>query len=297
MSCKVLITGITGLVGRAIAGRLASASYQIIGIGRKESANVNFPVEYFRTDISNVFALSCVIGDSRPDIIVHCAAAISNDNLALEIIDANVRGTKNLINIAIEHGVKKFIYISSLPIIGLPQECPITEEHAVYPQTAYHLTKYFGELLLETSSKVMNYAILRLPSPVGVGMPKNKILTVFIVKCLKNENLILLGKGGRMQNYIDVRDVAAAVECSIQSNSHGVYNIAAEQSYSNLELAEMCKSVLQSKSEILFDGVDVDEEVKWVYSTQKAKEYLHFTAKIPLERTINDIAHSLQAYL
>lgn len=294
MNYKVLITGVTGFVGKAIAKRLASLSYQIIGIGRKDSANVDFPIEYYRTDIVNLDDLSCVIDATHPDIIVHCAAAISNDNLTKELIDANVRGTANLINIAIDYGVRKFVYISSLPIIGIPQECPITEEHSVYPRSTYHLTKYFGELLLENLAKTMSYTILRLPSPVGVGMPNNKILTVFVSKCLKHENLTLLGRGERMQNYIDVRDIAKAVECSIELNAKGIYNIAAEQSYSNYELAKLCKSVLQSKSEILFDGVDADEDIKWIYSTQKAQKYLHFSAVIPLEQTINDIANSLQ---
>lgn len=294
MNCKVLITGITGFVGKAIAKRLVSLSYRIVGIGRKDSANVDFSIEYYRADITNLDDLSRVISITHPDIIVHCAAAISNEYFAKELIDANVRGTTNLINIAIDYGVKKFIYISSLPIIGIPQEYPITEEHPVYPRTTYHLTKYFGELLLANSAKAMDYIILRFPSPVGVGMANNKILTVFISKCLKHENLILLGKGGRMQNYIDVRDIANAVECSIQSNTKGIYNIAAEQSYSNYELAKMCKSVLQSRSELLFDGVDADEDIKWVYSTQKAKDLLHFSAIIPLEQTISDIAHSMQ---
>lgn len=294
MNYKVLIIGITGFVGKAIAKKMLSLSYPIIGIGRKDSVNVDCPIEYYRVDIANLDELSRVIKVIRPDIIIHCAAAISNDNLDKELIDVNVRGTMNLINIAIDCGVKKFIYISSLPIIGIPQESPITEEHSVYPRTAYHLTKYFGELLLENSAKTMDYIILRLPSPVGIGMPNNKILTTFISKCLKHENLILLGKGGRIQNYIDVRDIANAVECSIQFNSKGIYNIAAEQSYSNYELAKMCKSILQSKSEILFNGVDADEDTKWVYSIQKAKTLLHFSADIPLEQTISDIAHSMQ---
>lgn len=294
MNCKVLVTGVTGLVGKAIAKKLASLSYQIIGIGRKDSANLDLLIDYYKTDIANMDDLSYVMNVTHPDIIVHCAASISNDNLAKELIDANVRGTTNLINIAIEYSVKKFIYISGLPIIGIPQECPITEDHSVYPLTTYHLTKYFGELLLENLAKTMDYIILRLPSPVGVGMPNNKILTVFISKCLKHENLTLLGKGGRMQNYIDVRDIANAVECGIQSNTKGIYNIAAEESYSNYELAMMCKLVLQSKSDIFFDGVDADEDIKWVYSTEKAKKLLHFLAVIPLEQTIRDIAHSLQ---
>ena len=51
---------------------------------------------------------------------------------------------------------------------------------------------------------------------------------------------------------------------------------------------------MQSRSELLFDGVDADEDIKWVYSTQKAKDLLHFSAIIPLEQTISDIAHSMQ---
>lgn len=293
MKKKILITGVNGFVGNTIASCLSSA-YHVIGIGRKEKLNSDIPVEYYCADITQTDNLNCVFESTHPDIVVHCAASISCDNLALELIDTNVRGMDNIIKTVQKQHLKKFIYISSLPVIGIPQECPITENHPVYPRTTYHLTKYFGELLLGLVAKEMDIITLRLPSPVGVGMPNNKILAVFIDKCLKDENITLQGKGGRMQNYIDVRDIARAVECAIESAACGIFNIAAGCSYSNLELAQLCKSVLCSGSDIVFDGVDADEDIKWIYSTQKAEHLLHFTAQIPLERTIKEIAQSIR---
>ena len=291
---KVLVTGVNGLVGNAIATLLVE-KYHVIGVGRNKTCGIGLSVDYHVLDISCLEKTHTLFSQLRPDVIVHCAAAIDEDNWAPELIDTNVRGTANIIDSACHCGVRNFIYISSLPIIGIPQECPITETHPVYPRSTYHLTKYFGEILLKSVADKMKIKILRLPSPIGVGMPNNKILTVFINKCLYHEDITLLGKGGRIQNYINVKDVAKSVECAITYESvTGVFNVAFPRSYSNLELVNLCKSVLHSNSNIIFSGVDLEEEMKWVYSTDKAAQMLDFTAEYSLEQTIKDIALKIQ---
>ena len=83
-------------------------------------------------------------------------------------------------------------------------------------------------------------AIFRIPSPVGRKTAPDKIVPVFVKNAIENVDYNLLGQGKRIQNYIDVRDIARAVEFAIDRNASGLFNIASEKSYSNKELAELC---------------------------------------------------------
>ena len=116
----------------------------------------------------------------------------------------------------------------------------------------------------------------------------------FVEKSLRNEDIVLLGKGKRVQNYIDVFDIARAIECAIEAdNPNGVYNIASPKSISNIELVELCKFLLKSDSKILFNGVDKEEDNKWIVDTSKAEKELGFIAKKSIEESIFEIKEEI----
>ena len=161
-----------------------------------------------------------------------------------------------------------------LGVIGLPEQIPITEEHPVAPRTTYHASKLFGEhrVTMANQAGESNGAILRLPSPVGPGMPDHRILPLFVQRALNNDALVLLGQGTRRQNYVDVRDVAIAVASCIRRHTVGALNnVASDSAISDHELAELCKSILNSSSPIMFsEDPDPEESVSWDISITKA---------------------------
>lgn len=286
---NILVTGASGFVGRAIAESLSNSS-RILGIGRREFKDCNF--DYFRSDITDASSLSAVGGIMEPDVIVHAAAAVSRNNMDRTLIDTNIRGTENILSFARKTGCKKIIYISSAPVIGVPLENPITENHEVYPLTTYHLTKYFSEVLLRNAPDIKT-VVLRLPSPVGAEIPRNKIFAVLISNCLSGTPMRLFGKGGRVQNYINVKDIGTAVMKAVSSEATGVYNVAYPKSYSNLELAQLCKKTLNSKCEIVFYGEDPEEDMKWVYSCDNIRKDLGFSPSVTIEESIREVATSI----
>ena len=137
-------------------------------------------------------------------------------------------------------------------------------------------------------------AIFRIPSPVGRKTAPDKIVPVFVKNAIENVDYNLLGQGKRVQNYIDVRDIARAVECVIVKNAYGVFNIASEKSYSNKELAELCIELFRSKSSIHYNGIDREEDYQWVVSTKKAHEVLGFEALYSLSDTLKEIGKNFQ---
>lgn len=285
---NILVTGVNGLVGKAIAEELLKNNI-LIGCSRALVNKTNLLIDYECVDISDSNSFN-VLKNKQIDVVIHCAASLDSNLLSEDLILSNCLGIRNIANFVIENKCKQFIYISSISIIGKPIQIPIKEDHQVKPPTAYHTTKYFGELYLTNVLKNCSLAILRIPSPIGRDLSENKILPVFIKKCISNEDIILSGNGGRVQNYIDIKDVAIAVDLVIKNNISGIYNIAALKSFSNKELAEICIKVFNSNSRILYTGIDSEEENKWIISIEKAKKDFKFNPSISLETSIKEIS-------
>lgn len=280
---KILITGSNGFIARNIIA-YGCSELDVYGIGRSPKA-VRKDITYIQVDISNRRELfeQIMARMSTVDIIVHAAAEISDD--VEKLYSTNCYGTQNMVDLAKILKCKKFIYISSIPVIGRPIEIPITERHVVSPKTVYHYTKYFGEqIVAQLSVENIMACTLRIASPVGAGMPCNKIFSVFVEKSRANKNIEIYGDGKRIQNYIDVRDLAEAVKKVIDSHVQGIYNIPGE-SISDIELAKCCKDFYHSNSKIqIREIVSEIESEKWIISGEAAKREFGY---VP-QKTIKD---------
>lgn len=288
---RILITGVNGLIGSTIAEYLLG-NYEVIGTSIEDSNITGLDFKYIKSDITHKTTLEQL--PERVDIVVHCAAIITHDNYSNLLLNANCLGVQNIAAYANGVGCEKVVYFSSLPIIGKPTIIPITEEHPINPPTVYHITKYFGEQVLQLLMGEEKVVIFRITSPIGRKTAPNKIVPVFVKNAIENVDYNLLGQGKRIQNYIDVRDIAKATECAIVKNAFGVFNIASEMSYSNKELAELCIDLFGSKSNIYYNGIDREEDYQWVISTQKAHKVLGFEAQYSLVDTLKEIGKKFQ---
>ena len=288
---KVLITGVNGLIGSAIAEMLLSKN-EVIGTSIEKDNQTGLDFQYIQSDITDNRTLQNL---PKPiDIIVHCAAIITGDNFSNALLNTNCIGIHNTALYATNANCKKLIFLSSLPIIGKPSIIPITETHPINPPTVYHITKYFGELVLQKLLGEDRVIVFRIPSPIGRKTAPNKIVPVFVKNAIENIDFNILGQGKRIQNYIDVRDIARAVGCAIEQESSGIFNIASEHSYSNKEMAELCIKLFNSSSKINYAGKDKEEDFQWIVSTDKAKRELGFTAKYSIEETLMDISKNFK---
>lgn len=285
---KILLTGINGVIGSNLAQYL-SDKYYIIGVGRNECCTHKYCDIYIKKDITDLsFGEDYKMKDI--DIIVHCAALINGTDR--ELFDINCYGTYKIANFAREVKCKKIIYISSIPIIGMPIDVPITEEHNVSPLTTYHLTKYLGEQAISHTSN-LKYYTLRIASPICVNMPKNKIFSSIVKRAVYNEDITLYGNINRIQNYIHVYDIARVIDIISESDKNvGIYNIKGE-SVSNYELARLCKEQLNSSSNIILENVEKDKDERWIVSGEKAYKELGYKPKYCIKDMISEYSNML----
>ena len=289
MMKHIILTGANGFVGRYVLKRLYDEGYSIMTITRQsfccEVENIrHIYVDLFQDESVN----DCLPLINQADVLVHLAAdtCVPGDG---NTIGNNIKIMQSVLEIAMAAKVKQFIYLSSIPVIGNIKYLPIDENHPVCPKTSYHWSKFLCEKMLEQyKEKFQSTTVIRIPSPIGVGMKRNVFLSVLVDRFKNNEDVEIYGKGARVQNYIDVRDISGAILKAIESEPNGVFLVGGERAISNLELARLIKRISGSASKI-HTGIyeDSEESDKWIISCDKANRIFGYTATYHIEDTIN----------
>ena len=149
MKKKVLVTGVTGFTGRTLGHRLLHEGYEVIGL--------SLPV--LDTSDLKTAGVKIVIGDlckketlnaavENVDVIFHIAAVYREQNIPRQMFwDVNVGGTRNLLEVAREAGVKRFVHCSTVGVQGEIKNPPASEETPYNPGDYYQQSKMEGEEL------------------------------------------------------------------------------------------------------------------------------------------------------
>lgn len=292
---KILLTGSNGFIGNHVAQYLKGKGHYIIGLGRSENAyNASVIDEYIQCSLATdkVNEIPHMVS-SRIDAIIHLAADMRKEPHLIDVITANCLGTQRLLDLCKKESIKIFLQLSSLPVIGYPLYHPITEDHPIHPYTVYHITKRTEELLANYALEYngIRTASFRISAPIGTRVNPKTIFPTFVRKALDNEELFLLGKGTRKQNYLYVNDISRCLELSLDKETvKGVYNLTSDILVSNMELAETIVKVLKSKSRITLMGNDPADDYVWDASLEKLKTDSGYEPLGKLEDIIKEYA-------
>jgi len=175
---KILITGANGLVGTYLIRELLGSGEQIIGLYRSSlpanlSADELNQVEWVKGDILDVSLLSELM--ARCDKVYHCAGVVSfNPKMASQLMKINVEGTANVVNAALEYGVKKLVHVSSVAAIGRKRNNQTVTEETKWDDASnpsvYGESKYLGELeVWRGHAEGLNVAIVNPVIILGIG--------------------------------------------------------------------------------------------------------------------------------
>ncbi len=294
---RALITGASGHIGGTIAAHLAGLGWETVGLDCRPPAMPGV-MSHVQADIGSALEWNELSERIPPcDVIIHAAAVIQHDLFGQNIPLVNCLGSQQVFRLAAEWKVRGLIYLSSVPVIGQPRELPVTEEHPVDPPSAYHASKLFGEHLVRLVGLDAGIpaASFRLTSPIGPGMPPNRIFSVFIGQALAGKPILLAGTGARRQNYVDARDIARAAELWLEQPKPGLFNVAGRESISNRCLAETIVQTLESSSTVALSGKpDPDDKLAWDVSIDKAGSSFGFEPAYGIEQSIRDYAAGLR---
>ena len=258
---KFVVTGGAGFIGSNIAKLLVKKGHDVIildnfNTGRKENLeSIKDKIDLHIVDIKDKKIINEIINES--DGIFHQAALANvyeSFSKSKEYFDVNVKGTKNIFEIAKENKIK-VVFASSSSVYGEIKIMPITENIDRNPIHPYGQTKLECEFLAEKFSKEGLKVIgLRYFNVYGLGQNDAYagVITKFLNKIKENKSPEIFGDGSQTRDFIFVKDVANANLSAMESEiNFEFFNIGSQKSISILELAQIIikKSGLNLKPE------------------------------------------------
>lgn len=213
----ILVTGASGLVGHHILDILSDSNAHIIAICRDIPQNADPRFNWVSCDILDVIALQEIM--KGVDKIYHCAAIVSfNPKKQKELLQINIEGTANIVNVAIEYGVKKLLHISSVAAIGEAEgENKIIHEALEWKKenaSSYGMSKYYAEMEVWRGITEGLNAVIINPSVILGCADWNKG-SAEIFKTVYNE-FPWYTQG--VHGFVDVKDVAKAAVMLMDSD-------------------------------------------------------------------------------
>lgn len=225
MNQRILLTGATGFIGYYLAHELVAAGYHFRalvrpGSKREQLKNIASHIEFVDGDLLDYPSLEVAVADC--DVIVHAAAMVSfeagDEDLMLEI---NGYGTQALVDLALAHGVKRFIHVSSVAALDRTVKGPVSEKNRWQEQeakTAYARSKFAAEReIWRGQGEGLSVAALYPSIVIGAGDWSGKSTPSLFKKVADGLKVYPTGSSG----FVDVRDVATATRMVLERNIDG----------------------------------------------------------------------------
>ena len=224
MKAKILITGASGFIGSFIVEEALRRGFDTWAAVRKSSSKAFLQderINFIELNLSSEQQLKEQLKDMQFDYVVH-AAGVTKCLHQEDFRRINTEGTKNLVRaiLALQMPIKRFVYISSLSIMGaIREEQPYTEileSDTPQPNTAYGRSKLEAEQWLDTNSQ-FPYVILR---PTGVYGPRERDYFMMF-KSIKQHVDFAVGYQQQDITFVYVADVVQAVFLAMEKGRTG----------------------------------------------------------------------------
>lgn len=312
-----MISGATGMIGSYLidAIMVKNINCRIIALGRnEEKARARFAdyfdrnnFAYYNVDINKPLSIG-----EKTDYILHAASnthplAYSTDPIGT--VTANVFGLKNLLDYAVAHENKKFIFLSSVEIYGENRGDTeaFNEDYCGYIncntlRAGYPESKRVGEALCQAyiKQKDLDVVVPRLARVFGPTLLNSdtKALSQFLHKAAAGEDIVLKSAGTQYYSYLYVSDIVTGIlTCLFKGECGEAYNIADESC--NITLKELAQTIAGiAGTKVVFEIPDEAEKAGYSAATKavlnsKKLKLLGWTPTVGLrqglESTINII--------
>lgn len=171
---NVLVTGVTGYVGREVVHQLLANGKSVTALGRSQPRE---NISFIQADLTKADELNLALKDKSFDCIMHLASLPGDTGDPLQMVDVNVNGLQNLLENARMMEVNRFVLASSISAyewypatkFNPPDYMPVDEKHPCRPQDMYSTTKRMQEELALTYYHQFNLSatVLRLTAVIG----------------------------------------------------------------------------------------------------------------------------------
>jgi GDP-L-fucose synthase len=298
LDSNIYIAGHNGMVGSACWRALQSKGYKsIIGFSSKE------------LDLRDQRAVFNMLEREKPEAIIDAAAKVggilANSNYPYEFLMDNMLIQNNLIKVAHELDVPKFIFLGSSCIYPKMASQPLKEEHLLTGPLEetnqwYAIAKISGVKLIEALRKQYNrdYASLMPTNLYGPGdnydLKTSHVLPAMLRKFHEakennHDEVLLWGSGSPKREFLHVDDLANAVVFALENTlKDSLYNVGSEVEISIKKLAQLIQNITGHEGEIIWDQYKPDGTPRKLMDSSKLQR-LGWSSTIDLKTGITKV--------
>ena len=299
---NILVTGGAGFIGKHLVKFLIENKNNVSILDNFSNSDKKwiskfkkYQIKIFEGDIRNDEDILKATKDQ--DVVIHLAAKISVEESIKnpsETFEINVKGTEKVLEICKKNNVKKIIVASSAAVYGEGNE-----KYKITEQTKLNAISPYGESKIEMEKEIIkfcsnnqiNYVILRFFNIYGLNqsMEYAGVITKFLEKIEKSENLIIFGDGMQTRDFVAIEDIINSIHNAMEYTENGIFNIASGEKITIKELAKLMillsnktlgiEYVKSKKGDIKYSEADI----------QLAKNYLNYFSKIELKDGIKKL--------
>jgi dTDP-glucose 4,6-dehydratase len=256
----VLVTGACGFIGSEFSRVLKDRGYENVIVvdsltyaGDKANiAGVIPDKDFFHASICDAHAMEFAFKQWKPEYVVHFAAETHVDNSIggpAVFAETNFMGTQVLLDVARQHGVKRFVQVSTDEVYGsLCHDDPLSlETDLLKPSSPYSASKAAAELLVLSYVRTygMDIVVTRSSNNYGPRQHTEKFIPRMIQMAMAGENLPIYGDGTNVRDWIHVTDNCRGILGAMERGSVGeVYNLGGGNEWQNIDVATSILSVL-----------------------------------------------------
>jgi UDP-glucose 4-epimerase len=235
------------------------------------------------------------------DTVVHMAALLGvekTEKRRMECLNINIQGTINLLNLAAQESVKKFIFMSSSEVYGDQVEIPIKETNPLNPKSIYAITKLAGEEYVKCFGERygMKTTIFRLFNIYGANQVGQFVMSRFVQAVQNDKSPVLFQKGDQVRAFCYVTDAARGIVQAVVTDRAAGETIHLGNPTEPVTMKELADRVISISGKthikpefVSFDKADRKAErdiQKRIPSIEKAKRLLEYEPKISLNEGI-----------
>jgi dTDP-4-dehydrorhamnose reductase len=218
---RILVTGAGGLLGRRVMAELTARGHTPQG------------VPHTVLDITDCEAVSRVVGDARPELVIHCAAMTQVDRCAEQpdqALRVNGFGTHN-VALACQQSGAALAYVSSNEVFDGEQAVPYLEYDATHPINPYGYSKWVGEQAVR--ELLPRHFVIRTSWLFAHG--GDNFLHRLVRAATRGEALAVVTNEVAVPTYAE--DLAEAVVRLVETGRYGIYHLVNDGSASRYQFA------------------------------------------------------------
>jgi dTDP-glucose 4,6-dehydratase len=306
-----LVTGGAGFLGSHLCDHLIGKGHRVICVDNLETGSLQ-NIEHLRgpefafsqLDITHHYEI-----DEPIDFVYHMASPaspIDYARLPLHTLKVGAYGTHNTLGLA-KAKRARFLLASTSEVYGDPLVHPQPETYwgnvnPIGPRGVYDEAKRYAEALTMAYHRQqgVDTSIVRIFNTYGSRMRPNdgRAIPTFLRQALTDKPLTVFGDGSQTRSFCYVDDEVRGLIALMESGVHEPVNIGNPDEYSLVDMAKLVIEVAESRSEIVFEALPVDDPQVRQPDITRARDLLGWEPEIDLrdglKRTIDAAIEGLK---